>query len=109
MIVKTTFSKSKDILFTKYDENNNELGYGCLIVHERPDGKGCLGLIEDIYTHPQYRKTGVASQIIEEIQIEAKRLGLYKLVLQCSNDNIKLYEKFGFKINQNAMRWSVIN
>jgi glucosamine-phosphate N-acetyltransferase len=104
MIVKTSFNKPKDILFTDLDDQNNERGYGCLIIHDRPYNLGRVGLIEDIFTHAEYRSQGVARRIIESIIEEAKSLGAYKLVLQCSTGNLGLYEKFGFIKHQHSLR-----
>ena len=55
------------------------------------------GDILNMYTLPEYRRKGISSQILEELLIEAKALGVSKVALHCSKDGEPLYRKFGFE------------
>jgi glucosamine-phosphate N-acetyltransferase len=56
----------------------------------------CVGHIEDVVTHPDYRGKGYASKLIEYAKKICSENNCYKIVL-CSNDNnISYYEKCGF-------------
>ncbi len=107
MIDKTSFNRLKEILFTKYNEDNEEMGYACLIIRERPENKGKMGILEDVWIHPPFRRQGIATELIKKVIEEGKKLGLYKIVLCCSDENIGLYEQCKFNIYQNAMRLNI--
>ncbi|MFZ4931326.1 GNAT family N-acetyltransferase [Chryseobacterium sp. Mn2064] len=55
--------------------------------------------IKRMYTHPDFRKKGLASTIVKELENWAKELGFTKAVLETSVDlknAISVYEKSGF-------------
>jgi len=58
-----------------------------------------LGFINNIATHPSFRKLGVASAIMECLEENAKSHDVEYLTLEVRQSNvpaIALYEKFGF-------------
>lgn len=55
--------------------------------------------IKRMYTHPDFRKRGLASAIVEELENWARELGFKKAVLETSIDlknAISVYEQSGF-------------
>ncbi len=86
------------------DEKGYDISRGYLLMMERPDKGGRVGLIEDIWTHPDHRKKGLASEVIQTLIEVAQDHKCYKIVLACSDDNMPLYQKFGFYQWQNSMR-----
>ena len=74
-----------------------------LIINTK-DKDNPVGLLENVWTHPDYRRRGAATDCINRLIEQAKKQGCYKIVLSCSDENMKLYEKLGFTQHQNAMR-----
>lgn len=55
--------------------------------------------IKRMFTHPDFRKKGLGSAIVKELESWAKELGFKKAVLETSKDltnAISVYEKSGF-------------
>lgn len=63
-----------------------------------------VGFIEDVFTSEEYRKCGYATNIISRLIKVCEEYRCYKIMLYCSNENTRLYEKLGFVKNQNIMR-----
>jgi ribosomal protein S18 acetylase RimI-like enzyme len=64
------------------------------------------GLIEDVAVDPTQQKKGAGSLLMEHLVSFAKEKGCYKLVLCCSKENMRFYEKLGFCQHEFAMRLS---
>lgn len=60
-------------------------------------GAGCRGRIEDVVCDKAKRGLGFAKSLNETLVSLAKKLGVYKLSLECKDDLIPFYEKFGYK------------
>ena len=52
--------------------------------------------IEDIIVHEKYRGKGISKVIIESLKEYAESMNCYKIILDCSEENIQLYKKYGF-------------
>ncbi|CAD5210253.1 unnamed protein product [Bursaphelenchus okinawaensis] len=64
---------------------------------------GSRGRIEDVVVHSDYRGKGFA-KILNEMAVKlAKNEGVYKLSLECTDELVPFYEKFGYKKNQNFL------
>ena len=64
-----------------------------------------MGLIEDVVVTKEARGHGIGKMLIEdllELSVEKK---CYKTILNCSDENIKFYEKCGMYRAENQMRW----
>jgi GNAT superfamily N-acetyltransferase len=76
------------------------VGYGGMVIKEIPgdfDRPFYLeGDILNMYTLPEARRQGIASQILIELVNEAKIRGISKIALHTSKDGEKLYRGFGF-------------
>lgn len=64
---------------------------------------GLVAYIMNMYTKPQYRKQGIASQLLDCIVNEAKSKNCTKVTLNASEMGKPLYQKYGFKDLQNEM------
>jgi GNAT superfamily N-acetyltransferase len=104
MIVKTQFTRIKEIEIAKFNEKNEQISVVYLILHTRPNGE-IVGLIEDVETREDSRKKGYASELMQEAIKTAKDAGAYKICLSCSTENTNFYKKLGFKEYQHAMRY----
>ncbi|OGY46214.1 MAG: hypothetical protein A3A24_01575 [Candidatus Buchananbacteria bacterium RIFCSPLOWO2_01_FULL_46_12] len=58
---------------------------------------GLAGHIEDVVTRKGYEGNRIASQLISRALQKAKALGCYKVILDCRQELISFYKKFGFK------------
>ncbi|SHO54356.1 GNAT family N-acetyltransferase [Vibrio quintilis] len=94
--------KPAGVVELKYRENANH-----------PDYEHWIG---GVYVSPAFRGTGVARILVETAKKHAVTLGLTKLYLQCKDDYIGLYSKYGFQalhktkygvISTMVMKWDV--
>ena len=78
---------------------------------EKPPYFGCpsgrIGLLSSMFTNPNYRRKGIAKELLSRVVNEAKEYGCGT----CSNYGIrygvKLYTDFGFKHNDNFMHYKL--
>jgi len=64
--------------------------------------------IEDVVTHEEHRGKGFSSMLIEKALELAKSNNCYKVILNCKDDKVNFYSKFGFKKHSNQMRKDII-
>ena len=79
---------------------------GVLILHEKPDALH----ISSLAVAPEYRRHGIAEQILNFSEKIAKRRGkrwLELTVLRKNNPARQLYEKSGF-VKKKERRWSLV-
>lgn len=96
--------ESQDAKYTiEHTENGEVISRGSIIIDMKPAGKPA-GLIEDIWTKDEYRKKGLASNIVKQLVEIAKEHKCYKVVLVCSDQNVHFYNRAGFYRHQNGMR-----
>ena len=55
------------------------------------------GHIEDVATRKGYEGQGIASQLVDMALQKAKALGCYKVILDCRQELIGFYKRFGFE------------
>jgi glucosamine-phosphate N-acetyltransferase len=63
-----------------------------------------VGHIEDVAVRKGFEGKGVASEIIKKIIPFAKQNGCYKIILDCKDNLLPFYQKFGFYKHENCMR-----
>lgn len=59
--------------------------------------------VEDVCVKEAYRRQRIGQQLITHIIQEAKRLGCYKITLDCADTNIAFYESCGLERRGNQM------
>lgn len=79
------------------------VGYGSIVIEAKIRG-GKMGHVEDIVSHPGYRKQGVGKAIVDALFDVAKANGCYKVALQCKEHNVSFYEKCNYEISGVAMQ-----
>lgn len=77
--------------------NEKIVGMISLDEHDHDDHKDLSPWLASMYIHPTFRKNGYATQLIQHLHTEAKKLGYNHLYL-FTPDAMKLYEKNGWKI-----------
>jgi glucosamine-phosphate N-acetyltransferase len=65
---------------------------------------GKVAHIEDVAVRKEYEGNGIASEIIKKIIPFAKQNGCYKIILDCKDNLIPFYQRFGFYTNENCLR-----
>ncbi|KAN0032058.1 hypothetical protein ACTFIV_005931 [Dictyostelium citrinum] len=58
---------------------------------------GTCGHIEDIVVNNNYRGKNLGLRIIEQLKCIGSQAGCYKIILDCSEANVKFYEKCKFE------------
>jgi GNAT superfamily N-acetyltransferase len=65
---------------------------------------GRKAVIANMYTLPEYRKKGIATELMRLQIEEAKMRGVKIINLSATADGRKVYEKLGFENDENEMR-----
>ncbi len=82
------------------------VGTGTLLIQQNlSHGGRPYGHIENVVVDKDYRKRSIGEKIIENLVVKAKERNCYKVILNCSKENITFYEKCGFFLtNEVEMR-----
>ena len=70
-----------------------------------PTGK--LGLLSSMYTDPEYRRMGIAKELLHRVVEEARANGCGAVHITASDMGVKLYTAYGFKHNGNFMQYNL--
>ena len=79
----------------------NEIPIGCGAFREKESDKT---EIKRMYVHPDYRKKGIASKVLAELEIWAKEVGYTYTILETGKNQpeaINLYQKLNYTIIPN--------
>ena len=79
------------------------VGTAAVLIEYKIRGNVCAH-IEDVVVDNTHRGHGTGKLLIEELVKIAKRYRCYKVILDCSEENISFYKKCGFKRYENCMR-----
>ena len=75
---------------------------------EKPPYFGCpngrIGLLSSMYTEPEYRRRGIARELLSRVVAEARAYGCGVVQITASDMGVKLYTAFGFEKNGNFMQ-----
>ena len=73
--------------------------FGC------PNGK--IGLLSSMYTSNEYRRKGIAKELLTRVVKEAKDYGCGAVQITASDMGVMLYTDFGFRKNGNFMQYNI--
>jgi GNAT superfamily N-acetyltransferase len=68
---------------------------------------GRLGLLSSMYTDPNYRRMGIARELLHRVVEEARSYGCGAVHITASDMGVKLYTAYGFKHNGNFMQYNM--
>ena len=68
-----------------------------------PSGK--IGLLSSMYTDPDYRRQGIAKELLRRVVEEARNHGCGSVQITASDMGVLLYTDFGFVKNGNFMQY----
>ena len=80
------------------------VGTGAILIEYKIMGKVCAH-IEDVVVDNMYRGNRTGKLLIEELIKIAKHYKCYKVILDCSKENVPFYEKCGFWTDTIGMRY----
>ena len=75
---------------------------------EKPPYFGCpsgkMGLLSSMFTDPEYRRKGIAKELLSRVVEEARAYGCGTVQITSSDMGVLLYTDFGFVKNGNFMQ-----
>ena len=78
---------------------------------EKPPYFGCpsgrIGLLSSMFTDPQYRRRGIAKELLARVIDEARQYGCGTVQITASDMGVLLYTDFGFVKNGNFMQFRI--
>jgi len=78
---------------------------------EKPPYFGCpsgkMGLLSSMYTDPEYRRRGIAKELLDRVVKEARNYGCGTVQITASDMGVKLYAAYGFIHNGNFMQYKL--
>lgn len=76
---------------------------------EKPPYFGCpsgkIGLLSSMFTDPDYRRKGIAKELLSRVVEEARNYGCGVVQITASDMGVLLYTDFGFVKNGNFMQY----
>lgn len=92
-------------------ENDVIIGTSGISIVEKPPYFGCpsgkVGLLSSMYTNPDYRRMGIAKELLNRIVSEARQQGCGTIQITASDMGVKLYTAYGFVHNGNFMQYKL--
>ena len=78
---------------------------------EKPPYFGCptgrIGLLSSMFTDQEYRRKGIARELLSKVIEEARSYGCGVVQITASDMGVLLYSDFGFKKNGNFMQYKL--
>ncbi|MBO4391035.1 MAG: GNAT family N-acetyltransferase [Lachnospiraceae bacterium] len=92
-------------------EGDKIVGTSGMSFVEKPPYFGCpsgrLGLLSSMFTDPEYRRMGIAKELLSRVVEEARAYGCGAVQITASDMGVLLYTAFGFKKNGNFMQYKL--
>jgi glucosamine-phosphate N-acetyltransferase len=86
-------------------DGDKVIGTASLILEQKFYHRGGhAGHIEDVSIHRDYQGRGVGAALVRHAIEEARRLGCYKVILNCDDRVMPFYVRLGFHRHSNGMR-----
>ena len=80
-------------------DGNKIIGTSGMSFVEKPPYFGCpsgkIGLLSSMFTNPDYRRKGIAKELLSRIVNEAREYGCGTIQITASDMGVKLYTDFG--------------
>ncbi|CAJ1351784.1 unnamed protein product [Effrenium voratum] len=95
-------------LVIEHCESKQLVATASLIVEAKfVHGGACVGHVEDVVVDDHHRGKGLAKSLMNELAEDARRRRCYKVILDCKESNVGLYEKCGYKVCDRQMRLDI--
>ena len=90
---------------------NRIIGTSGMSFVEKPPYFSCptgrIGLLSSMYTDPEYRRQGIAKELLGRVVEEARAYGCGSVQITASDMGVLLYTAFGFRKNGNFMQYNL--
>lgn len=103
---KKCFSDSSHVAYLIFDEDmligaGGISFYNVMPTYHNPSGRKAY--IMNMYTHPDYRRKGIAYKTLKLLILEAKSNGISSIALEATDMGRPLYIKYGFVTMKDEM------
>ena len=92
-------------------DEGNIIGTSGMSFVEKPPYFGCpsgkIGLLYSMYTDLEYRRRGIAKELLSRVIDDAREYGCGTIQITASDMGVKLYTDFGFVHNGNFMQYKL--
>ena len=92
-------------------DNGRIVGTSGMSFVERPPYFGCpsgrTGILSSMYTDKEYRRRGIARELLSRVVQEARDYGCGTVQITASDMGVLLYNDFGFVRNENFMQYKL--
>ena len=92
-------------------DGNKIIGTSGMSFVEKPPYFGCpsgkMGLLSSMFTNPDYRRMGIAKELLHRVIEEARKYGCGTIQITASDMGVKLYTAYGFVHNGNFMQYKL--
>ncbi|CAM8909748.1 unnamed protein product [Rhodiola kirilowii] len=80
------------------EESGRIVGTGSLFIEKKfLRNCGKVGHIEDVVVDEKARGLKLGKRVVDFLTEHARGVGCYKVILDCSVENVSFYEKYGFR------------
>ena len=66
-----------------------------------------IDLLSSMFTNPDYRRKGIAKELLSRVVNDAREYGCGTVQITASDMGVKLYTDFGFVHNDNFMQYKI--
>lgn len=92
-------------------DNGKIIGTSGMSFVEKPPYFGCpsgkMGLLSSMFTNTDYRRMGIARELLHRVVEEARNYGCGTVQITASDMGVKLYTAYGFVHNNNFMQYKL--
>src|SRR5215831_3097176 len=96
-------------IFVAVKKDGEIVGSNTLLIEQKfIHNGGKVGHIEDVVTKEGYEGLGIGTALVGESLRFARRMKCYKVILDCSEENVPFYKKIGFNEHGISMRYDCL-
>lgn len=92
-------------------DGNRIIGTSGMSFVEKPPYFGCpsgkIGLLSSMFTNLDYRRMGIAKELLHRVVEEARNYGCGTIQITASDIGVNLYTAYGFVHNSNFMQYKL--